>query len=165
VAGKAVTRARARPEETYQRVERIVGMMRRGEWRRGESAPELAEEWGLVTATVEGLAVEASRVVSREVTDPDRVKVDVSLVLMRDLERASAAAEFGDVARIGDVVTRIVGARAPEKVEHTVYAAMQPAQMLDALDAQIAKLQDVRVKLLAKMNVVEASHERLPRNT
>lgn len=153
---KQVTRARARPEESYQRVEWIVGMMRRGEWRRGESAGPLADEWGLAIATVEGIAAEASRVVAREVTDPERVKVDVSTVLMKDLERASACAEFGDVARIADVVTRIVGARAPEKHEHTVYAGMAPAQMLDVLDAQIAKLQAARSTLLAKMNVVQA---------
>lgn len=164
MAGKPLTRARATPEVTYQRVERIVGMMRRGEWRRGESGEELAEEWSLADATVRELAAEASRIVSREVTDPDRVKVDVSTILLRDIERASAAAEFGDVARLGDVVTRIVGARAPEKVEHTHYAAMQPAQMLDALDAQIAKLQDARVRLLARLNIVQAlpAHDDTP---
>jgi hypothetical protein len=147
---KQVTRARARPEQTYQRVERIVGMMRRGEWQRGESAPVLAEEWGLVTATVEGLAVEASRVVAREVTDPERVKVDVSTILMRDIERASAVASFGDVARIGDVVTRIVGARAPEKHDHrhVVYEGMTPAQTLDAVRAHIVKLQALEQRLV-----------------
>ncbi len=124
---KQVTRARARPEDTYQRVERIVGMMRRGEWRRGESAPELAGEWSLAVATVEGMAAEASRIVSREVTDPDRVKVDVSTILLRDIERASSAAEFGDVARLGDVVTRIVGARSPERKEVAVSVATYEA--------------------------------------
>ncbi len=127
---KAVTRVT--PPVVADRVERIVGMMQRGEWRRGESAPELAAEWGVATNTVEQLSSEASRVVAREVSDPDRVKVDVSTVLMRDLNRASACADFGSVARIGDVVTRIVGARAPERHEHAVvvakYEALQPRQ-------------------------------------
>ncbi len=143
--------ARATPDVTYQRVERMVGMMRRGEWVRGESSDVLAAEWGLAPVTVRELAGEASRIVAREVTDPDRVKVDVSTILMRDIERASAAADFGNVARIGDVVTRIVGARAPEKVEHTVYAAMQPAQQLEAVRVQIAKLQEVERRLAAQV--------------
>ena len=132
VTSKQVTRVRATPSETAQRVERIAGMMRRNEWRRGETAPELGSEWGLATATVEGLAAEASRVVAREVTDPDRVKEDVSMVLSRDVHRASEAAAFGEVARLADVWTRIVGARAPERHEHAVvvakYEALQPKQ-------------------------------------
>lgn len=122
---KAVTRVR--PTTVAERVERIVGMMSRNEWRRGDSAPVLAEEWGLAVNTVEQLASEASRIVAREVTDPDRVKVDVSAVLMGDLRRASQAADFGNVARIGDVVTRIVGARAPERHEHAVVVAQYEA--------------------------------------
>lgn len=154
---KQLPRARATPEQTYQRVERIVGMMRDGSWVRGASADLLAEEWGLASVTVRELAGEASRIVAREVTDPERVKIDVSTILMRDIERASVAADFGNVARIGDVVTRIVGARAPEKVEHTAtYAAMRPPEMLQAVEAQIAKLQAVRSRILEGMNVVQA---------
>ncbi len=127
-------------------------MMRRGEWRRGESGDVLAKEWGLAPATVRELSAEASRIVSREVTDPDRVKVDVSTILMRDIERASEAASFGDVARLGDVVTRIVGARVPERVDHrhVHYEGMPPAQVLDAVRAQIAKLQELERKLSAQ---------------
>lgn len=113
---KALTRVA--PTTVAERVERIAGMMRRNEWVRGQSAGPLAAEWGLAENTVTQLASEASRVVAREVTDPQRVKEDVSIILMRDIERASAAAEFGDVARIADVVTKIVGARAPERHEH-----------------------------------------------
>lgn len=129
---KSLTRARATPEQTAERVEVIVGMMRRGEWRRGESGPELARSWGLADTALQHLAAEASRIVAREVSDPERVKVDVSTVLLRDLHRASEACEFGDVARLGDVVTRIVGARAPERKEVAVvvaqYESLPPRQ-------------------------------------
>lgn len=92
-------------------------MMRRLEWSRGESAPVLAKEWGLATATVEALAAEASRVVAREVTNPEELQVEVATVLRENLHRASKAGEFNAVAKLGDVVTRIIGARAPEKHE------------------------------------------------
>lgn len=114
---KALTR-KATPAETAERVERIVGMMRRNEWVRGESAYPLAEEWGLAPNTVTQLASEASRVVAREVTDPQTVTETVAVVLARDIERASAAAEFRSVASIADVWTKITGARAPERHEH-----------------------------------------------
>lgn len=152
---KAVTRVS--PTTVAQRVERIVGMMRRNEWVRGESAAVLAAEWGLATNTVEQLSSEASRVVAREVTDPERVKVDVSTILMRDIERASAAAEFGDVARIADVVTKIVGAREPERREVDVsvrqYAQLSRERKIELLDAQIAKLQAARAALLKQGSI------------
>lgn len=125
---KTLPRARATPDVTFQRVETIVGMMRRGEWVPGRSGPQLANEWGLADDSLRHLAAEASRIVAREVTDPDRVKVDVSTVLLRDMHRASEAEEFGDVARLGDVVTRIVGARAPERHEVAVVVAQYEAR-------------------------------------
>lgn len=117
MVAKAVTRSKSTPAETAARVERIAGMMRSLEWVRGKSAPVLAKEWKLATATVEALAAEASRVVSREVTDPEAFKVEVATVLRENLYRASNAGEFNAVAKLGDVVSRIVGARAPEKHE------------------------------------------------
>lgn len=141
-------------------MERIVGMMRRGEWRRGESSEPLAEEWGMALASVEDMAAEASRTVLREVTDPDRVKGDVAVVLMRDLERASAAAEFGDVARIADVATKIVGARAPERQEVThrvqAFQAMRPEEQVRVIEDRIAQLTAARDELLRSMGVVQA---------
>lgn len=157
VKAHRVTRARATPLEKAQRVERIVGMMRRGEFRRGETAGQLAEEWGLSLSALEDMTAEASRTVLREVTDPDKVKGDVAVVLMRDIERASAAAEFGDVARIADVVTKIVGGRAPEKHEHTVVPPnMTPEDTLAMLDDRIAKLTKLRTELVERMGVVQA---------
>ena len=82
-----------------------------------------------------------------------RVKVDVSAVLMRDIHRASAAADFSSVARIGDVVTKITGGRAPERHEHAVvvakFEALPREQKIQAIDERIAKLQAARAALLA----------------
>lgn len=123
MTGKLVPRMRVSPGEHAQRLDRIVGMMRSGTFVRGVTAPELAAEWGMTVGSVQNMTAEASRMVLREVTDPDRVKGDVATVLMRTLEKAEAAAEFGDVARIADVVTKITGGRAPERHEHAVIVA------------------------------------------
>lgn len=150
MSAKAV--ARARPAEVAERVERIVGLMRRNEWVRGETAPELAEEWGLATNTVEQLASEASRVVAREVTDPSTVTETVALVLSRDVERASKVGEFGNVAKLADVWTRVIGARAPERHEHAVviaqFEALPREGKLRWIDERIAKLQAARAALV-----------------
>ncbi len=74
-------------------------------------------------------------------------------MLARDIERASQAAEFGDVARIADVWTRIIGARAPERHEHAVVVAQFEALPRDGklrwIDERIAKLQAARTALLS----------------
>lgn len=153
---KQLTRTKATPAEKQARIERIVGMMRTGAWVRGVSGDALAAEWGLDGATLRDMASEASRVVLREVTDPERVKGDVAAVLMRDIERASAAAEFGDVARIADVVTKITGGRAPERHEHAVivaqYERMPPKQRAEWLRERAATM-------LAEAERLDAEHE------
>jgi hypothetical protein len=144
MTSKAVTRARATPTETAGRVEAIAEQMRTGVWRRGESAVYLASEWGLAVATVEGLSAEASRVVAREVNDPEGLKTEVATVLRENLHRASRASEYKAVASLADVVTKIVGARAPERHEHAhvvaSYEAMPVQDKAKWLRAKAAEL-------------------------
>lgn len=106
--------------------------MRRGMWVKGASAGPLAERWGLDEATVRHDSAEASRVVAREVRDPEGMRVEVASVLRENLHKASAVGEFKAVASLGDVVTKILGARAPERHEHahivTTYEAKSPKE-------------------------------------
>jgi hypothetical protein len=146
---KPLTRTRATPEQTAERVETIAGMMRRLEWDRGVSGPMLAKEWGLEVNTVNHLAAEASRLVMHEVTDPEGLKVEVATVLRENLHRASRASEYKAVASLADVVTKIVGARAPERHEHAhvvaSYEAMpvqDKAKWLRAKSAELTALAD-----------------------
>ncbi len=104
-------------------------MMRAGEWRRGVSDHVLGREWDLDPATVRGLSAEAGRIVARELKDPERVQTDVAVVLLANLERASDAGEYNAVAKLGDVVTRIRDARAPERTQEV---AMTEEQARDA---------------------------------
>ncbi len=153
---EALTRVREEPStkaETAERVDRIVEIMRRDAWVRGETGPLLAEEWGLSEATVKKMAAEASRAVARAIADPDKLKADVAAVLVANLYRASDAREFGDVAKLGDVVTKIVGARAPERHEHAVVVAQY-----DALPrvGKVAWLRERASRFLAEAKRLEA---------
>ena len=154
MSNKGITRAKK--PEVAERITVIADLMRTLAWRRGVSNRELATRWGVSIDAVNDYATTASHVVRSEVCNPEEVSHTVATTLAENLRRASDAAEYGDVAKIADVWTRIVGARAPEKIEHTHYAAMQGPQMLEALDAQIAKLQQARAMLLARMPVVQA---------
>lgn len=154
MTNKGITRAKK--PEVQERVTVIADLMRSLSWRRGVTNRELASKWNVSLDAVNDYAATASHVVRSEVTNPEEVSGTVATTLAENLRRASDAAEFGDVAKIADVWTRIVGARAPEKVEHTVYAAMQPPQMLEHVQAQIRKLQAVEARLLAQLNVVQA---------
>lgn len=145
VATQSVTRARAADTpEMVIRVEHIADMMRTGLWVRGQSAIPLAKEWGVAVATVERYSAEASRVVAREVQDPEALKTEVATVLRENLHRASRASEYKAVASLADVVTKITGARAPERHEHAhvvaSYEAMPAADKSKWLRAKAAEL-------------------------
>lgn len=119
----------------------ITGMMRDGTWERGKSDGVLAEEWGAEVGTVERMATECWKVLTAEVADPVRVREDVSAVLMRDVHRASRAAEFNAVAKLGDVLTRVTGARAPEEHKFTGdLSSLSAEQLAERAKALAAKL-------------------------
>lgn len=111
------TRARTRkapPAETEQRVQHIIEMMSLGEWLRGQTITVLAAEWGISESRVKDLSAEAWRRVCATADDAHTIRPTIAGSLMVALERAMAAGRYGDVARLADVWTRIVGARAPE---------------------------------------------------
>ena len=103
-----------------QCVDHIVGMMQRNEWRRGRSGPPLAREWGVDERTVRGYAAEASNVLRREIQDPEAVKQDVSVVMRVAMDMAMEDGKYRDAVAAGDVLTRILGARSPERHEVTM---------------------------------------------
>lgn len=159
-APSGVARARAEagtPDVVAQRVEEIIGLMRSGDYVTGETCVLLAEKWNLSVSTVQNYTAEASRAIARLVTDPVAVKEHVATTLDRVMSKAERAGEFGDVARLGDVFTRIVGAREPEKKQLDVnvqqYAQLPPHKKIEVLDAQIAKLQAARAALLKQGSI------------
>lgn len=143
--------------ETARRVDLIVGLMQRDEWR-SERAETLAAEWKCSPDTVQHLAAEASRRVvylAQLVADPERLQADVTSVLMRSLHAAHDERARGDVARIGDIVTRIAGARAPE--QHKVDLRVEAFEQLEP-EAMRAKLLEQRAKIDQALAKLDAEH-------
>lgn len=152
---KGITRATR--DVVDERIAHVEGIMRDLAWVRGKTNRALAAEWGCSVAAVNDYAAEAARRLRSEVTDASEVTATVATTLRANLERASDAREFKAVASLADVWTKIVGARAPEKHEHTVVRPdMSAEDMLAVVDDRIAKLTAFRAELVARMGVVQA---------
>lgn len=101
----------APPELVAERVEHIASLMREHRYKRGVTSKELAAEWSLSVSTVENYTAEASRRVLSEYDDPDRVHLSGCTALETALDGAMADREWGDVARLADVLTRVTSRR------------------------------------------------------
>jgi hypothetical protein len=110
-------RPKATTAETAERVDEICRMMTAGEWIRGRSEDVLAKEWDLSASRVRELSAESWRRVCHEADSPAKARPNIVGTLLVALERALTAGKYGDVAKIADVWTRIIGAREPEKQE------------------------------------------------
>lgn len=107
------SRARVRPT-VAERVDEIAAMMRDGKYQRGVTSGVLAEAWGLSVSRVEDLTAEAWRRVCAEADDPTMARPNIAGILATNLAKADARECFRDVAKLGDIYSRVIGARAPE---------------------------------------------------
>lgn len=101
------------------RVERVAGMMARGEWVTGDSHKALAKEWRVSVSAVEKYASQASRVVMRGIGDAEQIRA-WGLSLMQRL--TMAAVEDGDIKTAMHGTERfmvLAGVDAPQKVAIT----------------------------------------------
>lgn len=143
-------------------VEAIIVMMRNGQWTRGVSGPEYATKHALNAKTVSGYADEAWRAVSREVTDP----AQVTKVIAASLAARLTNADNRDAARLADVWSRVVGARAPERHEVAMvvaeYDRLDMPGKLAWLDERIAALTEARMQLVGDGVVAAGEGECVP---
>lgn len=98
-------------------IQHICDMMRELTFKRGRTAKDLAKQWGLSVSAVRNMTSEASRIVSREINDPDAVSADVGLALQKTLERALEDDDRRSVIAGAKVWADITGATAARKVD------------------------------------------------
>ena len=125
--------------QTEQRIAHIMGMMRRWEWRRGKTGPQLAALWGLSEDRVKDLAAEASKRVRAEVTDPARVSGTVGTALAKVLDDAMQDNDRKSVIDASKAWAQIVGAMAPTKVDVTTTEAT-PAKAAELVRAAFGRV-------------------------
>jgi hypothetical protein len=92
-----------------ERVQWIISVMEQLRWERGVSDKLCAEVWGCEGSTVRHASAEAWRTLKRNVKNPDRVKIDLSVGLMTAFRRALAQNDLKNISKIGDVLARVTG--------------------------------------------------------
>lgn len=145
--------ARARARELDAIIASIARTIIDGRWRPGETVHELAAEHGVKPHRVEEWAAEAGRLI--------RIGPDVETyraVNLRRLDETYARAEDAKaaVSAISEQ-NKMLGLHAPtmHKVDVSVqaYAKLSDSEMLEHVETQIARLEELRTKLLAKSAV------------
>lgn len=106
-------RARAPEAVVAGRVEEAAQLMRTLAYRRGVTDRELATRWKVALGTAQNIAAEASRVVARELRDPDRVEVTVGT----RLEQVVLEGDDRDAVSAASVLAKLRGLNAAERVE------------------------------------------------
>tara|TARA_R110000868_G_scaffold344717_2_gene605835 strand:- start:969 stop:1514 length:546 start_codon:yes stop_codon:yes gene_type:complete len=110
----SVTRARARPVAPVgARVEEVAALMRAMAYRRGSTDRELAAKWKVSLDVAQRITAEASRVVARELRDPDRLAVTIGT----RLEAIMLDGEDRDAVNAASVAAKLHGLNAAERVE------------------------------------------------
>jgi hypothetical protein len=123
-------------------------------WKSGELAEELQERMGVGPDAIRKWSAEAARML--------RIGPDVEAYRALNIRRLDEIASTGDDRdRISAMAeqNKMLGLHAPTKVsiDVTAYAKLEPPQMLEAVDRQIAELQELRARLVAKQSVAELS--------
>lgn len=134
------SRARAKPQQTAERVDCIADMMRDGAWQRGQSDVMLAEEWGIAPSTVRNYSAEAWRRICGEADDAELARPTIAGTLLTNLAKADGDRKYGEVARIADVWSRVVGARAPEETKDVTPKAPALSEEIALTESVLAAL-------------------------
>ena len=101
------------------RIEHIAGLMRELRFVRGQTLRQLAKQWKLTEQRLRELCAEASKRVRAEVTDPERVTVDVCSSLDIAIRGALEERDWKNVVAAGKTWATIVGAVAPARLQVT----------------------------------------------
>lgn len=166
-AGAASARARAARDK---RVDKVIGLMARGEWSGLRSSRDLAQQWGCHIDTVADYAREASTVVRRIVNgDPETIKATilagiehigrVALKTTR-IERVGKdeyeerpAPSLDSALRAAELRMKALGLMAPEKLDVTTRTAtdLAPADELAQLGELETEIQERKRVLQAQL--------------
>lgn len=144
---------RATRDEVDERIAIVEGLMRRAQWERGRSNRLLAKQWGCSIDAVNDYAAEAGRRVRADLTDREEVQITVCAALSTVVREGLRDGDRSSVVRAGDVWSRIVGARAPEKHEHSF------ADDFDAMSAsdKSAWLRAKAAEMIAEADAIDAA--------
>jgi hypothetical protein len=89
------------------RIEQIAEMIRRLQFKYGETYKALAREWDVTYQYVRDLGAEAFRVVQEEIAEPDAVTTSVCVHLEDALREAHKAKDFRAISDLGNTWVKL----------------------------------------------------------
>ena len=128
---------------TQAKVDEICELMRNCEFRTGKTIKELAKKWDLSVSTVKEYSAEASKIVRKELTDPDRVFSIVGPALEEAILDAKKSRDFRQLAQLARVFADITGASAARRVDvgvHQDLNGMTQAQLALEAEKELTKM-------------------------
>lgn len=134
-------------------ISHCIELMTSGQWVRGKTGADVADLFEVSPRTVETWAAQANRVILHAIEGDKegiraRMLATLDYVVSKHLEKdgRTAVAAIAEQAKLLGIV------ETKHKVEVTVqqYAALTDDQMLEAVEAKLASLEELRTKLLAK---------------
>jgi hypothetical protein len=152
-------------------VQHIARLMTSGRWRTGHSHTLLAKKYELSTSTIATYATQASRLIRMSLGNGDEIRTRL-VVMLEDIHRralkkqaATGEGELYDAPDLKSAVSaiteqaKLLGLVESTKTELSVnvnvqsYAALDDNAMLEKVEAQIARLTEVRARLLMKQSI------------
>lgn len=141
-----------------ERLEYIVDIMKSGKWQRGITHVAVASHFGISESTAVQDASEAWRIICREANNPKAMQPEIAGILRTNLIKADAMYDgkdkFNSIAKLADTYSKVVGARAPDKHEHThsvvAFESLDLPGKVQWLNERIDRLTAARDKLLAE---------------
>jgi hypothetical protein len=110
-------RARVSRDEKTERIRHITRLMASGHWVTGVTGPELADEWGVAVATVEGYSAEASRLVREAIASSDDIRAQVLATLQTITSEAMHSGQLRTAVESVKALAGIAGVEPPKKVD------------------------------------------------
>lgn len=132
---------------TLAHIEEACEDMRNCTFRTGKTIKLYAKKWELSISRVKEITAEASKIVRKELTDPDRVFSILGPALEEAILDCKSSRDFRQLAQLARVYADITGASAPRKIDHAVsnlqgltreellLEAKREMAMLEAVDA------------------------------
>jgi hypothetical protein len=96
--------------DVERRIDEIVDLMERLEWRHHRHVPELSAQWGVARSTVESYATTASRIIRALVRrSPDDMRDEIVGALRRNAQDARSGGDIGNSTRALGEMAELVG--------------------------------------------------------
>lgn len=131
------------------RIEAIAEEMRNLRFKTGVTGVELGKKWGLSIDSMKKLCAAASRRVRAEVTDPERIITDVTLVLYEVINHCRADKDSGvkgwrrDAIEAAKTLAVLTGANAPSRFA-IEYEKLSDEELRAKADIIVARLSEDR---------------------